>query len=104
MELFNGHLDRSKIRELASSLFQPPAVDEYFICGPGDMNEQVSAALLELGVAPEKIHSERFTVSGVPEAAPVVVEVGATREQADGNHGDGVDGRSPALIRNAARR
>lgn len=83
VELFNGHLDRSKIRELASSLFRPLAVDEYFICGPGDMNEQVSAALLELGVAPKRIHSELFTVSGVPEAAPIAVEVAATREQAE---------------------
>ena len=83
VELFNGHLDGSKVRELAGSLFEPLAVDEYFICGPGDMNEQVPAALLALGVASERVHSERFTATGAPVATQAAVEVGADRPQAE---------------------
>jgi ring-1,2-phenylacetyl-CoA epoxidase subunit PaaE len=35
--------------------------DEYFICGPGPMMENVKSSLEKLGVAKEKIHIEYFT-------------------------------------------
>ncbi len=63
VELLNGRLDGGKVRELASALFDTAGVDEYFLCGPGDMNDQVTAALLGLGVNAERIHSERFAVA-----------------------------------------
>lgn len=59
-ELFNGRLDRARVRRFAGTFFDPVAVDEYFVCGPGSMVEEVSATLLELG-APGKIHTELFT-------------------------------------------
>ncbi|HUN76062.1 MAG TPA: 2Fe-2S iron-sulfur cluster-binding protein [Steroidobacteraceae bacterium] len=61
-ELLNGRIDAAKTRELARSFFDPQAVDAYFLCGPGDMMEQVAGALRALGAAPERIHAERFTV------------------------------------------
>src|SRR5882672_6932770 len=73
VELFNGRLDAAKVRELSRSLFEAGDVDEYFVCGPGNMNDQVSGLLQELGVAADRIHSERFTVSGAPTVAPVAV-------------------------------
>jgi ring-1,2-phenylacetyl-CoA epoxidase subunit PaaE len=63
VELYNGRLDAVRVRELARTLFKPDQVAEYFVCGPGDMIEQVSEALRELGVAAERIHGEHFTVA-----------------------------------------
>jgi ring-1,2-phenylacetyl-CoA epoxidase subunit PaaE len=62
-ELLNGRIDGRKTRELARWFFDPPAVEAYFLCGPGDMMEQSSRELRALGVAPERIHAERFTVA-----------------------------------------
>jgi ring-1,2-phenylacetyl-CoA epoxidase subunit PaaE len=63
VELYNGRLDAVRVRELARTLFKPDQVAEYFVCGPGDMIEQVSEALRELGVGAERIHGEHFTVA-----------------------------------------
>jgi ring-1,2-phenylacetyl-CoA epoxidase subunit PaaE len=59
VELFNGRLDAARLRALAQSEFDPRAVDEYFLCGPGSMVRDISAALRELG-ATGRIHSEHF--------------------------------------------
>jgi ring-1,2-phenylacetyl-CoA epoxidase subunit PaaE len=67
--LYNGRLDAARVRQLAGTLFAPAAVSEYFVCGPGDMIEQVSSALRELGVETVQIHSEHFTTATTAEAA-----------------------------------
>ena len=86
LELFNGRLDAPRLRELARSEFDPRKVDEFFICGPGRMVKELSAALVELG-ATGKIHVERFAVSASsgdviaeapPRAAPAAGIGGAT--------------------------
>jgi ring-1,2-phenylacetyl-CoA epoxidase subunit PaaE len=61
VELYNGRLDASRVRELAHTLFEADQVAEFFVCGPGDMIEQVSGALRELNVGADRIHSEYFT-------------------------------------------
>lgn len=58
-----GRLDADKIGTL---LRLAGRVDEAFICGPHAMNDEVEAALLAAGLAPERIHVERF---GVPPTA-----------------------------------
>jgi ring-1,2-phenylacetyl-CoA epoxidase subunit PaaE len=63
VELYNGRVDAARVRELARTLFKPDQVSEYFVCGPGDMIEQVSGALRELNVGAERIHGEHFTVA-----------------------------------------
>jgi ring-1,2-phenylacetyl-CoA epoxidase subunit PaaE len=63
VELYNGRIDGSRVRELAKALFKPAEVTEYFVCGPGNMIDEVSATLRELGVAGDKIHGEHFTVA-----------------------------------------
>jgi ring-1,2-phenylacetyl-CoA epoxidase subunit PaaE len=63
VELYNGRVDAVRVRELARTLFKPDQVTEYFVCGPGDMIEQVSGALRELNVSAERIHGEHFTVA-----------------------------------------
>lgn len=60
VELLNGRLDSAKVRELAGRLFEPEAVDEYFVCGPGGMVEDVRDALKALG-GEAQVRIERFT-------------------------------------------
>jgi len=67
--LYNGHIDGARVRELAAALFHPTEVAEYFVCGPGDMIEQVGSALRALGVDAARIHGEYFTVAGAAEPA-----------------------------------
>src|SRR5256886_4837206 len=63
VELYNGRLDAARVRLFAATLFRPEEVDEYFVCGPGDMIEQVAATLHELGVPAARVHAEHFTVA-----------------------------------------
>lgn len=72
VELYNGRVDSVRVRELAKTLFDVERVAEFFVCGPGDMIEQVSGALRELNVAGDRIHAEHFTVAdqGDMRAAP----------------------------------
>ena len=63
VDLYNGRVDAARVRELARTLFEAEQVAEFFVCGPGDMIEQVSGVLRELKVAPDRIHSEHFTDS-----------------------------------------
>ncbi|HEY7964211.1 MAG TPA: 2Fe-2S iron-sulfur cluster-binding protein [Steroidobacteraceae bacterium] len=62
-ELYNGRIDAARVRRFAGVLFEPRGVTEYFLCGPGDMIEQVSTTLRELGVEPARVHAEHFTVA-----------------------------------------
>jgi ring-1,2-phenylacetyl-CoA epoxidase subunit PaaE len=60
VELFNGRLDREKVTVLSRQIFDPLATDAFLLCGPGDMIESVRDTLVELGVDPSRIHTERF--------------------------------------------
>ena len=63
LAVFNGRLDAPKVRELARGAFDPAAVDEYFLCGPGTMLEDIRGELGRLGVR-GRIHVEHFTPVG----------------------------------------
>jgi ring-1,2-phenylacetyl-CoA epoxidase subunit PaaE len=63
VELYNGRIDPDKVRELAGTLFSPADVTEYFVCGPGNMIDEVSATLRQLGVEADRIHGEHFTLA-----------------------------------------
>ena len=67
--LYNGRIDAPRVRQFAAALFRPQEVSEYFVCGPGDMIEQVSATLRELGVDAARVHAEHFTVATTDGAA-----------------------------------
>jgi len=63
-EWLNGRIDGRKIRELARHMAEVSSADEYLICGPGDMVDEVRAAVKILnGDAP--IRFERFA-AGTP--------------------------------------
>jgi ring-1,2-phenylacetyl-CoA epoxidase subunit PaaE len=67
--LYNGRIDAPRVREFATSLFKPQEVVEYFICGPGDMIEEVGATLRSLGVEAPRVHAEHFTADTAGEPA-----------------------------------
>jgi ring-1,2-phenylacetyl-CoA epoxidase subunit PaaE len=72
-DAFNGRLDRQKLRNLAARLFDVRRIDDFFLCGPGSMLDDLSAELKELG-ATGKIHIERFGAApraGVADAGVV---------------------------------
>jgi len=69
VELYNGRIDRSRVREFARTLFIPADVTECFLCGPGNMIDEVSATLRELGVEADRIHGEHFTLATTSAAA-----------------------------------
>lgn len=65
VELFNGRIDGVRITELANrGLIDVAAADGIFLCGPGEMIDEVSTALKALGVEEDRIRFERFTPSG----------------------------------------
>jgi ring-1,2-phenylacetyl-CoA epoxidase subunit PaaE len=80
IDLLHGRIDGGKIETLLKSFAPAAGIDHAFLCGPGGLIEEGRAALLRLGMAPERIHVEFFTVDGTPaRAAPRRTE---TREAA----------------------
>jgi ring-1,2-phenylacetyl-CoA epoxidase subunit PaaE len=67
--LYNGRIDAPRVRQFAAALFRAQEVSEYFVCGPGDMIEQVTATLRELGGEGVRVHAEHFTVATTDAAA-----------------------------------
>jgi ring-1,2-phenylacetyl-CoA epoxidase subunit PaaE len=80
-ELFNGMLDRAKCDEILERLIDPNDVAAFFICGPGPMMDAAEAALLDKGVARDRVHLERFT-AGRPSAALAAQMQALTKEAA----------------------
>ena len=78
IELYNGRLDAGRVRQLARVLFAPSEVSEYFVCGPGNMIDEVSATLRELGVEGDRIHGEHFTVATTTAVAGTAESVAAS--------------------------
>lgn len=78
VELLNGRIDAARVRDLATSgVIDPLGADAILLCGPGDLIDTVSDALLTLGVDANAIRTERFTpADGVPDR-PAIAE--ATR-------------------------
>jgi ring-1,2-phenylacetyl-CoA epoxidase subunit PaaE len=67
VELFNGRLDGARVREFARHDLDVPGIDEFFLCGPGTMAEEVQAALVELG-ARGRVHVEHFAAGAAARA------------------------------------
>ncbi len=66
-ELLNGRIDAAKILELARQFVEIASADEYFVCGPGHMADQVREAVEVLN--PEApVRFERFTPTPRPGA------------------------------------
>jgi ring-1,2-phenylacetyl-CoA epoxidase subunit PaaE len=59
--LLEGRIDGDKVREIIAALLPVGSMDEVFICGPDAMIEATEKALLDAGVRPDRVHTERFT-------------------------------------------
>jgi ring-1,2-phenylacetyl-CoA epoxidase subunit PaaE len=59
--LLEGRIDGDKVREIIAALLPVGSMDEVFVCGPEAMIESTEKALLDAGVRPDRIHTERFT-------------------------------------------
>jgi len=81
LDVFNGRLDAPRVRELAQGAFDPAAVDEYFLCGPGTMIEDIRGELGRLG-ARGRIHVEHFTPLAEGASAPANVPEAVRAPQA----------------------
>ena len=83
VELFNAMLDRATCAAAIAQLIdEPQAVDHWFICGPGPMMDAAEAALVERGVARDRIHIERFTAGRPSEA--LAAQMAKAQEDAAG--------------------
>lgn len=84
-DIFSGRLDANKVTELLRTFCAGMEPDDVFICGPNTMIDGVRTALLDAGLAEERLHIERFGVprKGAPQrvvAAKVAGEKLATIE------------------------
>jgi ring-1,2-phenylacetyl-CoA epoxidase subunit PaaE len=77
--VLNGRLDGDKVLLLLRHIVPAETVDHAFVCGPGEMIDEIESALLDLGVPPERIHAERFVsaLGGVPRRKPAPPDVAA---------------------------
>jgi len=64
-EWLNGRIGAGKVRELARHFAEIQAADEYLICGPGDMVDEVRNVLKELN-GNAAIRFERFAAGTAP--------------------------------------
>ena len=63
--VLSGRLDGPRVHTLLRGLLDVPQIDHAFLCGPEAMIAEISATLADAGLAPGRIHSERFT-TGAP--------------------------------------
>jgi ring-1,2-phenylacetyl-CoA epoxidase subunit PaaE len=71
-EWLNGRIDGRKVRELARHMAEVSSADEYLICGPGDMVDEVRDVIKTLN-GDAAIRFERFA-SGTPRPAQNVAQ------------------------------
>ncbi len=60
LPILHGRLDRAKVEVLLRAMVPAAAIDHVFICGPTAMSEEIEATCVELGVARDRVHVERF--------------------------------------------
>lgn len=75
--LMAGRIDAAKMVQFLTGPLSVRDIDEVFICGPFEMNEQAESALLAAGVPPERIHVERFGTPEMQTGRPAPHEVHA---------------------------
>jgi ring-1,2-phenylacetyl-CoA epoxidase subunit PaaE len=63
-ELLHGRIDDAKLARLLDEVVRPEDVDEWLLCGPFAMVQQVHATLVARGVPKPRIHLELFHVDG----------------------------------------
>ncbi len=93
-----GRVDRARMTELLSSIVPPDLIDEWFLCGPYSMVEEVRAALTAAGVAPGTVSVELFHAESTSDAQPPATQRVSPADGADGIRATAVlDGRSTSV-------
>ena len=82
-EWLNGRIDAGRVRELARHFAELATADEYLICGPGDMVDEVRNAVKALN-GDAAIRFERFAAATPGAGAPVAAA--SQSESADTHH------------------
>lgn len=78
VDLLSGRITAQKVSALANAgAIDVDGADGVFLCGPGEMIDDVSAMLEERGVARARIHFERFYQDGEVPRAPRSAEAEA---------------------------
>lgn len=81
VELFAGRIDRTKFTRFLESLLPVETVDEWYLCGPYDMVDELRRVLAESGVPREQVHTELFHVGPAPTPAPAQRTAQQTAQQ-----------------------
>jgi ring-1,2-phenylacetyl-CoA epoxidase subunit PaaE len=92
--LYAGRLTRAKLGQFFATVIDAQRIDQAFVCGPYQMNDEVEAALLDAGVPAERIHIERF-------GAPLPTPADAMRHEA---RPEDADNARIEIIRDGFRR
>ncbi|MGY5845936.1 2Fe-2S iron-sulfur cluster-binding protein [Salegentibacter sp. HM20] len=56
-----GRIETSTVNYVLKNKFKDHPIDDFYLCGPEEMINQVKEVLLQNGIAKEKIHFELFT-------------------------------------------
>ena len=71
--LYAGRLDSDKLGTFLGKVLDPAGIDNVYVCGPFQMNDEAELALKAAGVPEERIHIERFGVASAGPAAGAVL-------------------------------
>jgi ring-1,2-phenylacetyl-CoA epoxidase subunit PaaE len=76
--LLSGRIDADRMERLLDTLIPGEKVDEWFLCGPWGMVDDVRTVLLRRGVPAETVHRELFFTDEVPPPPlPTTAQAGA---------------------------
>jgi len=79
-ELLTGRIDAAKLDRLLATIVRLDDVDEWLLCGPFELVEQVRTELVDRGVPNRNIHLELFHVEGEPLPVRRVAAAAASSE------------------------
>jgi ring-1,2-phenylacetyl-CoA epoxidase subunit PaaE len=91
--VLNGRIDADRVRLLLRHIVPAASIDDVFVCGPTGMIDAVEPTLAELGIPPNRVHTERFVSAGggIPRARTVPTGMPARHTASltvDGNRRD----------------
>jgi ring-1,2-phenylacetyl-CoA epoxidase subunit PaaE len=77
VELLSGRLDGPRLRRILDALLPAREVDDWFLCGPQQMVEELRAVITEAGGNAGRIHSELFHADPAPRPPVATLAGGA---------------------------
>ena len=77
VELLSGRLDGDRLSRILEALVQVDDVDDWFLCGPQQMVEELREVIAKAGRPDTRIHSELFHADPVPRAPVAELAGGA---------------------------